>query len=267
MIAGSALLFCPGDRPDRYEKALDRADAVIIDLEDAVAFGDKAAARAALIATPLDPARVIVRVNPRSSEFFADDFDAVQRTNYRKLMLPKAETSTDLRGLEGYEVMALCETPLGVQGADALAADPRVAALTWGAEDLVAAIGGFKSRTPDGRFGQVAEYARSRVLIAAAAAGKPAYDTVHPDLADDAGLRAEAAEAAAAGFRGAMCLHPRQVEILRDAYRPDARAVEWASGVLAAAAEAPSGVFAYNGQMIDEPLLRQARRIAEVARE
>ncbi|MCS3427510.1 HpcH/HpaI aldolase/citrate lyase family protein [Leucobacter aridicollis] len=265
MITGPALLFCPGDRPDRYAKAFDRADSVIIDLEDAVAPTDKETARAALVATPLDPDRVIVRVNPRSSEFFDADLAAVAQTPYRAIMLPKAERPSDLDGLEGYEVIALCETPVGIRDVDALAADPRVAALTWGAEDLVAGIGGFKSRTPDGRLGKLAEYARARVLIAAAAAGKPAFDTVRTDLADDEGLREEASEAAASGFRGAMCLHPRQVPVLREAYLPDAVAIEWATGVLAAWANAPSGVFAYNGQMIDEPLLRQARRIAEVA--
>lgn len=173
MITGPALLFCPGDRPDRYAKAFERADSVIIDLEDAVAPADKEAARAALVSTPLDPARVIVRVNPRTSEFFAADIAAVEQTAYRTIMLPKAEQPSDLDGLEAYDVIALCETPLGVRDADALAADPRVTALTWGAEDLVAAIGGFKSRTPDGGFGKLAEYSRARVLIAAAAAGKP----------------------------------------------------------------------------------------------
>lgn len=265
MIAGPALLFCPGDRPDRYAKAADRADTVIIDLEDAVAPADKQTARDALIAHPLDPARVIVRVNPADSEFHAADLQALTQTAYRRIMLPKAETPGNLDGLEGYEVIALCETPIGVRDVDALAADPRVAALTWGAEDLVAAIGGFKSRTADGRFGELAQYARSRVLLAAAAAGKPAYDTVHTDLQDDEGLREEATEAAASGFRGAMCLHPRQVPILREAYRPSEAATRWAAGVLETARSAPGGVFAYNGQMIDEPLLRQARRIAEAA--
>ncbi|KIP51949.1 HpcH/HpaI aldolase/citrate lyase family protein [Leucobacter komagatae] len=265
MIIGPALLFCPGDRPDRYAKAADRADSVIIDLEDAVAPADKPAAREALIASMLDPERVIVRVNPSTTEFHAADLAALAQTAYRTVMLPKAERQADLDGLGDYDVIALCETPIGVRDVDALAADPRVAALTWGAEDLVAAIGGFTSRTADGRFGQLAQYARSRVLVAAAAAGKPAYDTVHTDLADDDGLREEASEAAAAGFRGAMCLHPRQVAILREAYRPDAAAVEWARGVLETAASASGGVFAYNGQMIDEPLLRQARRITEAA--
>lgn len=275
MIAGPALLFCPGDRPERFAKAMERADSVIIDLEDAVAPADKPAARDALIANPLDPERVIVRVNPSTSEFHAADLAALAQTKYRRVMLPKAEQPSDLDGLDalggrgglgepyGVEVIALCETPVGVRDVDALAADPRVVALTWGAEDLVAAIGGFASRTPDGKFGEVARYARSRVLIAAAAAGKPAYDTVHPALADDDGLREEASEAAAAGFRGAMCLHPRQVPVIREAYLPDEAALAWSAGVLAAARTAGSGVFAYNGQMIDEPLLRQARRIAE----
>lgn len=295
MIYGPALLFCPGDRPDRFAKAADRADSVIIDLEDAVAPADKHAAREALVAAcsdsgalaGVDPARVIVRVNAASSEYFDLDLAAVALTPFTRVMVPKAERAADLDGLEGYLVIALVETPVGVREADALAADPRVHALTWGAEDLVAAIGGFASRGADGTFSDLARYARSRVLVAAAAAGKIAYETVHTALDDDSGLAAEGAEAAAAGFRGAMCLHPRQVPVLRAAYRPPAALIEWAHGVLDAAeslagvgvgggsagvgaggagTSSGTGVFSYEGQMIDEPLLRQARRIAEASR-
>lgn len=258
---GPALLFCPADRPDRFAKAQERSDCVILDLEDAVAPADRQRAREAIIDTPLDPARVIVRVNASTSEFQTADLAALAQTEYRTIMLPKLERHSDLDGLDGFHIIALLETPLGVRDADALAADPRVAALSWGAEDLVAAMGGFASRTADGRFGEPARYARSRVLIAAAAAGKPAYDTVHPDLDDIDGLREEAAEAAAAGFRGAMCLHPKQVGILREAYLPTAEASAWARGVLDAARSATGGVFTFEGQMIDEPVLRQARSI------
>ena len=264
MISGPALLFCPGDRPDRFAKALERADSLIIDLEDAVAPPDKPAARAALTHSALDPARVIVRVNPATSDEHSADLAALASTDYRSVMLPKAERPTDLAGLSGYRVIALCETPVGVRDVDALAADDRVAALTWGAEDLVAATGGFAARLDTGEFGELARYARARVLVAAAAAGKPAYDTVHPDLSDTVGLAREAEEAARAGFCGAMCLHPGQVATLREAYRPSPERIAWAERVVAAAAQAP-GVFALDGQMIDEPLIRQARRIHELA--
>ena len=103
------------------------------------------------------------------------------------------------------------------------------------------------------------------MLIAATSVGKRAFDTVHLDIDDEDGLRDEAVDASASGFSGAMCIHPRQVEIIRDAFRPSAASIAWARGVLQAAKETPRGVFAYEGRMVDEPLLRQARRIIDGA--
>jgi citrate lyase subunit beta/citryl-CoA lyase len=260
---GPALLFCPGDRPERYDKAAAAADTVIIDLEDAVGLGAKVAARESLVASDLDPTRTIVRINPRVTGLQEADLDAVRQTGYRTVMLPKAETGADLHGLDDFAVIALCESPLGVRNADVLASLQSVIALTWGAEDLVAGLGGSSSRFADGRYRSVALFARSRVLIAAASVGKPAFDTVHLDIADEAGLHAEAEDAAASGFAGAMCIHPGQVPIIRSAFRPSADDVQWANGVLAAAADSANGVFAYQGRMVDEPVLRQARRIVE----
>ncbi|MDP9027203.1 MAG: CoA ester lyase [Actinomycetota bacterium] len=265
MISGPALLFCPGDRPDRYGKAAQAADTVIIDLEDAVALHAKPAARRALIASELDPSRTIVRVNPRSTGLLDDDLAALHQTGYRHIALAKAETLDDLAALEGFDVLAICESPLGVRNAEMIAESSVVVALTWGAEDLVAAMGGTSSRHADGSYRAYAMYARSRVLIASTSAGKSAFDTVHLDIADDEGLRDEASDAAASGFAGAMCIHPRQVEIIRGAFRPSDESVAWAHGVLQAAAAIPEGVFAYDGRMIDEPVLRQARRIVGLA--
>lgn len=260
MIIGPALLFCPGDRADRYEKASAAADSVIIDLEDAVGPEDKPRAREALVASALDPSTTIVRVNPVATVHFTDDLLALQRTRYTTVMLPKAETVAELYALDGFEVIALCESPLGVRNADALAEHPNVVALTWGAEDLVAGIGGNSSRGLDGSYRQLARYARSRVLIAAASVGKPVFDTVHLDIADAVGLRAEAEDAAASGFAGSMCIHPSQVPVIRAAFMPSADAMSWATSVLERAAATP-GVFMFEGRMIDEPLLRQARSI------
>jgi citrate lyase subunit beta / citryl-CoA lyase len=259
MIPGPALLFCPADRPDRYAKALAAADAVILDLEDAVAPADKAAARTHLAAADVDPDRVIVRVNPVGSADFALDLDALVPTPFRRVMVAKAEDAAGLDALGGYRVIALCETPLGVEQAGGLARHPSVEALMWGAEDLVAGIGGRSSRGADGRYRDVARYARSRVLIAAAAAGKDAIDAVHLDIADVAGLTEEATDAAASGFAATACIHPSQVEVIRAAYAPAAEDVAWADAVLAEAASQP-GVFRFDGRMIDEPVLRQARR-------
>lgn len=264
---GPALLFCPADRPDRYRKAALAADAVILDLEDAVAPERKAEARRALAAAALEPASTVVRVNGADTGLLADDLAAVAAAGLRRVMLPKAESPEQLALLEraGLRVIALCETPRGVEAAALLAGHPSVDALSWGAEDLAAALGGTSGRGSDGAWRGVALYARARVLVAAGAAGKPAYDTVHLDLADDDGLRAEADDAAASGFAGTLCIHPRQVPVVRAAYRPSAEAVADARELLDAASHSP-GVFALRGRMVDEPLLAQARRTLERAR-
>ena len=259
---GPAVLFCPADRPDRFRKAALAADAVILDLEDGVAPHDKQRARAAVAASDLDPDRTIVRVNAAQTDEFTRDLDAIAVTGYRTIMLAKAETTADLDRLGGFSVIPICETPLGVENAFVLAEQRPVIALMWGAEDLVAALGGSSSRSADGRYRDVARYARSRVLVAAAAAGKQGYDAVHLDIADLAGLRDEAEDAAASGFVGTACIHPSQVETVRLAYRPTPEAAAWAERVLAVATSSP-GVFAFEGRMVDEPVLRQARRILE----
>ena len=256
---GPALLFCPADRPERYAKAAERADAVILDLEDAVAPEHKEAAREALVTHPLDPARTIVRVNPQGTDDFALDLAALTASGYRMVMLAKA-TSTD--GLDGYDVIALCETAAGVLAAPSLAAAPNVVALMWGAEDLVASLGGTASRFRDGHYRAVALHARSAVLIAAAASGKAAIDTVHLDIRDTAGLGAEARDAAASGFAATACIHPDQVATIREAYAPSDEQVEFAHAVLAAAAD-QRGVFAFRGTMVDEPVLALARRVLD----
>ncbi|GAA1653385.1 HpcH/HpaI aldolase/citrate lyase family protein [Microbacterium flavum] len=264
---GPALLFCPADRPDRYASALSRADAAILDLEDAVAPHHKAAARGALIDAHVDPARVIVRVNAVDSADFDADMATLSHTDFRLIMVPKAESAKKIARIDRrFDVIALCETPRGVTTAEKIADAANVVALMWGAEDLVAAIGGTSSRKAPkpgrvaGAYRDVARYARSRVLLAAAAAGKGAIDAVHVDIADDKGLRREARDAAASGFAASACIHPGQVEAIRAAYRPDEAALRWARGVLDAAAE-ERGVFRFEGRMVDEPVLRHARAL------
>lgn len=257
---GPALLFCPADRPDRFEKAAERSDAVILDLEDAVAADAKHAARLAVVRSSFDPNRVIVRVNPASTPEFAEDVAALAATDYRTVMLAKCEGTADLVDLEGFEVLALCETARGVLAATEIAAIPNVSGLMWGAEDLVASLGGSSSRRADGRYRDVATHARSQVLLAAGAHGVAAIDAVHLEIGDLGGLRDEAADAAALGFAATACIHPSQAEVVRDAYRPDAAQLEWARAVLAEAAGRP-GVFAFRGDMVDAPVLRQAEAL------
>jgi citrate lyase subunit beta/citryl-CoA lyase len=255
-VRGPALLFCPADRPERYEKAAARADSVILDLEDAVNPDAKESARALLATVPLDPARTIVRVNPD----FDDDLRALARTPYRTVMLAKTSSAQDVRALAGYEVIALVETAAGVVNVASIAAEPNVVGLMWGAEDLVASLGGTSSRGPSGAYRDVALHARSAVLLAAGAFGKAAIDAVHLDIDDVDGLAAEASDAAASGFVATACIHPSQVPVVRDAYRPRESEVDWARAVLAAAV-GQHGAFRWDGRLVDGPVLKHAEEV------
>ena len=257
---GPALWFCPADRPERFAKALDRADAVILDLEDAIAPDARAGARRALIEHPLDPARTIVRINAADTADFALDLAALDRTDYRDVMLAKTISAGQVEALAAFRVIALCETAAGVVSAPEIAAARNVVALMWGAEDLVASLGGTSSRFPDGRYRDVARQARSLVLLAAGAQDKAAIDAVHLDIADTAGLNGEATDAVASGFTATACIHPDQVAVIRAAYQPTAAEVDYALGLLEAAASS-RGVFRHEGRMIDGPVLRHAEAV------
>jgi len=257
-IMGPAILFCPADRPERYAKAAGRADAVIIDLEDAVAPENKETARLALRESDLDPARTIIRVNPVDTEHFVKDLEALNHTDYSTLMLPKAQSGAEPEQLADYEVIALCETAAGIANVAQIAAAPNVVALMWGAEDLIASLGGTSSRHDDGSYRQVASFARSQVLIHAVAQGKAAIDSVYLNIPDTQGLFLEAQDAKASGFAAKASIHPNQMQIIRQAYAPTAAEVALAERVLAEAERHP-GVFSLDGKMVDEPLLRQAR--------
>ena len=276
---GPALLFCPADRPERYAKAAERSDAVILDLEDAVAPVNRAAARESLVAQPLDPARTIVRINPVGTDDHELDLQALRRTGYRCVMLAKAETGDQIRQVHlaiGAAVLALVETPFGTLNAAAIAAADGCAGLMWGAEDLLAAMGGSTSRFTaaeaapgrhPGGYRDVPRLARASVALAAAAHGRWAVDAVHLDIADTEGLRAEAVDAIALGFAATACIHPSQVAVVRDAYAPTEAELVWARKVLAAAKDNPA-VFSLDGRMVDGPVFRQAeatlRRAGEV---
>jgi citrate lyase subunit beta/citryl-CoA lyase len=136
----------------------------------------------------------------------------------------------------------------------------------WGAEDLVASLGGRSSRHDDATYRDFARFARSQVLLSARAHDRVAIDAIHLDIADVEGLRGEARDAAASGFSATACIHPSQVDVVRSAYRPTEDEVAWASAVLRAATN-ERGVFRYEGRMIDAPLLRHAEQIvSSVAR-
>ncbi|MEH0111365.1 CoA ester lyase [Tersicoccus sp. MR15.9] len=257
---GPALLFCPADRADRFAKAADRSDTVILDLEDAVAPVDKETARANLAEHPLDPARTIVRVNAAGTEDFDADVAALADLPYRTVMLAKTETTAQVRALAGHDVIALIETAAGVFAVADIAAEPNVIGLMWGAEDLVASLGGTSSRTADGRYRAVATQARSMTLLAAGAHGKAAIDAVYTAIADTEGLTAECQDAAATGFAAKACIHPSQVATVRAAFAPSDEEVADARELLAEAEHRP-GAFSWRGAMIDEPILRHARAL------
>lgn len=265
---GAALLFCPADRPDRFHKAIARADAVILDLEDAVLPPNRAAARDALLTTTIDPTRTIVRVNPVGTTDHEADIDAVLASEYRTVMLAKAESAQAISELSGraaasgieLTVIALCETAAGVRAAAEIAAEPAVTALMWGAEDLIASLGGTSSRNEHGHYRHVALHARSSVLIAAGSHGKAAIDTVHLDIGDVEGLAREAQDAAASGFRASACIHPSHVPVIRASYAPSPSEV-FAARQLIDEAGRHAGVFRFEGLMVDEPVLRHARAV------
>ena len=268
-VMGPALLFCPADRPERYQKAATRADAVILDLEDAVAPADKQRARGAILAQlgaagdvpELDPSRTIIRVNPAGTDEFEKDLHCLAHTPYKTVMLAKAESAAQLEALSGYQVIALCETATGVLNAPAIAAAPNVVALMWGAEDLLASLGGTSSRKDDGAYRAVALHARSSVLLAARAFGKEAVDAVYTNIPDLTGLASEAADAVASGFGSKACIHPSQAAVVRGAYAPSEAEVSAAAELLQAAAAAGQGVFQHKGQMIDGPILKHAEAV------
>lgn len=265
-LMGPALLFCPADRPERYQKAAERSDAVIVDLEDAVAPADKQRARGAILAQlgsagdvpELDPSRTIIRINPAGTEEFEKDLHCLKHTPYRHVMLAKAESAAQLKELEGYSVIALCETAAGIVNAAGIAAEPNVVGLMWGAEDLLASLGGTSSRRDDGGYRSVALHARSTVLLAARAFGKEAVDSVYVNIPDLEGLAIESRDAVASGFGSKACIHPNQVAVVRAAYAPSESDVAAATELLDAAAAAGTGVFQYQGKMIDGPILKHA---------
>jgi citrate lyase subunit beta/citryl-CoA lyase len=264
--AGPGWLFCPADRPERFAKAAAAADVVILDLEDGVAEADKPAARKALRETPLDPERTVVRINPAGTDEQARDLDALADTAYTTVMLSKTESAAQVAALAPRDVIALVETPRGAVFVADIAAAEGTVAMMWGAEDLVATLGGSSSRLADGTYRDVERHFRSTVLLAASAFGRIALDAVHLDIPDIEGLAAEADDAVAVGFHGTVCIHPSQVPVVRKAFRPSEEKLDWARRVLAAA-RTERGVFAFEGQMVDSPVLKHAEMMLRRAGE
>ena len=276
-----SLLFVPGDRPDRMLKALGvGADALILDLEDSVAPAAKTEARRAVAAfvEANAAAKLWVRVNPLDSAEIDKDLAAILPAQPDRIVLPRAEGGASVAGLARRlsergnataQIMAIAtETPAAMFQLGSYGGVKRLAALTWGAEDLPAAIGASTSRDPDGRFTAPYELARSLCLFGAAAAGVLPIETVYPDFRDLAGLEAYAGRARRDGFAGMMAIHPDQVPIINAAFTPSAEELAHARAVVAAFDANPqAGALALDGRMIDRPHLVQAQRILALAGE
>lgn len=276
-----SLLFVPGDRPERMEKALGLgADALILDLEDSVAPSRKDEARAAIASFldhPREAVRLFVRINPLQSDLALADLDAVMPGRPDGIVLPKVEGAPSLRlldqmlsdrGDESAVILPIAtETPLAMfRLGDYGGITPRLAGLTWGAEDLPAAIGAETAREADGSYTQPVQLARSLALYGAHAAGVPAIETVYPDFRDLEGLRAYAERGARDGFTGMMAIHPNQVAVINAAFTPSAKAVAHARAIVEAFAANPgAGVLSIDGKMVDAPHLKQAQRLIERA--
>ncbi|WP_423744866.1 CoA ester lyase (plasmid) [Haladaptatus sp. SPP-AMP-3] len=274
-----SVMFTPGDRPEMMRKAPGAgADVIVFDLEDAVAPERKAEARTAVRDVLTDPefdpdCEVCVRVNPTG--IAADDdlrgiADGAETVD--SVMLPKTGSADDAetlaRLLDEHDcrvpILALVETASGILNAAEIAAVDETDALVFGAEDLSADIGA--TRTEEGT---EVLYAREHVVLAASAEDVDAIDTVYTDIDDTDGLGEETEFAIQLGYDGKMAIHPAQVTTINEAFTPDPERVEWAEAVLEAKATADEegrGVFRVGGEMIDAPLIAQAKRIMEYAR-
>lgn len=267
-----SLLFVPGDRPDRMAKALTLgADALILDLEDSVALANKAAARQAVtdfLATPR-ACSLFVRINPLDSGLADDDLAAVLPARPDGIVLPKAEGGASLAVLDAKltgDIMILpiaTETPAAIFGLGSYGGvTPRLAGLTWGAEDLPAAIGASSSREADGSYTAPYQLARSLTLFGAHAAGVPAIETVYPDFRDIDGLAAYAARGRRDGFTGMMAIHPSQVAVINAAFTPTADEIAKAQAIVDLFAANPgAGALSLDGRMVDAPHLKAAQAL------
>lgn len=271
-----SLLFVPGDRPDRMEKALAlNADALILDLEDAVALKAKPTARqmtAEFLRSDRRGRKLFVRINPLDSGFLGDDLDALKDVKPDAFVLPKAEGGASVEALAvrapGIPILPIAtETPAAVFELGSYhSVRHLILGLTWGAEDLPAAIGATSSREEDGRYTPPYEMLRSLTLFGAHAAGAEAIETIYPAFRDLDGLAAYARRARRDGFTGMLAIHPEQLPVINAAFTPTAEELAQAQAIVDAFSANPGqGVLNFNGRMIDKPHLKQARRLLGLA--
>lgn len=287
MSALRSMLFVPADSERKLAKAADGpADALILDLEDAVADSRKALARsmaAEFVTARKDQAgpALFVRINPLTTDWALGDLASVCVPGLAGIVLPKVRTVADItrlaHGLDVLEakmgmaagtvkiVTVATETPeamLQMHGyASGACGLQRLAGVTWGAEDLSAAIGAISNREPDGAYSPLYSWANSLCLAAAAAAQVPAIDTLFADFKDEAGLAQACRASRNRGFRGRIAIHPAQVETINASYSPSQEELAHAQRIVDAFAANPeAGALSIDGAMVDKPHLTQARR-------
>jgi citrate lyase subunit beta/citryl-CoA lyase len=286
-----SLLFVPADGGSKLDKAMaSGADAVIVDLEDSIPAHGKAAARASAAdfvreaAEATSRPRVIVRVNGIASGLIDADLDAIVPAGPDAIMLPKAEGGASIvhAGAKLTAREAICGLPDGNIQVVAIAtetaaalflagtyrgASARLAALTWGAEDLSVELGAETNRDAQGEFLDPYRLARTLCLAGAAAAQVQAIDTVYVAFRNEAGLLRECEAARRDGFTGKLAIHPAQVAIINEVFTPSAEAIAEAEAVVAAFAAHPdAGTIGVGGVMYDRPHLERAKRLLARAR-
>ncbi|HEY0824641.1 MAG TPA: CoA ester lyase [Ramlibacter sp.] len=258
-----SFLFVPGTRPDRFAKACDSgADAVIVDLEDAVPPADKASARAAVANWVAPGRRVIVRINGADTAWFREDCALAALPGIAAVMLPKAERQEDIAavcaaGAAG--VLPLIETAAGYENAKALAGAPGVRRLVFGSIDFQLDLG------ITGEDDELLAF-RSGLVLASRLAQLPApVDGVSTAIDDAGSVGADAARARRLGFGGKLCIHPKQVAVVNAAFRPTPQEVRWAERILAAAQSAGGAAVSVDGKMVDRPVILKAQAIVDEA--
>ncbi|MEW7847917.1 CoA ester lyase [Massilia aurea] len=257
-----SYLFVPGNRPERFARAAAcGADAVIVDLEDAVPPADKDHARTQ-VAAALDPSMpVVVRINAEDTAWFESDLALCRHAGVAAIMLPKAES---IEGLErvahvGLPVLPLIETACGMAAVAALAQVKGVARLAFGSIDFQFDLGIVGDD-------QELLYFRSMLVQASRVAGlAPPIDGVTVALDDEAQLIADTVRARRLGFGAKLCIHPRQIAQVNAGFKPTADEVTWATRVLAAASQANGAAVALDGKMVDRPVILKAQRIVDEA--
>jgi citrate lyase subunit beta/citryl-CoA lyase len=275
MTAPRSWLFVPADSERKIAKALDsEADAIIFDLEDSVAPAQKATARDILKGLPKrsNGPEWWVRVNPLGSEFHKEDLKLIGSAYVHGIVLPKTESGADVTQLAhrtgNIPIHAIVtETAASLFGLLSYR-DPKspLAAMSWGAEDLSAALGASSKYDQGGELSFTFKLARSLCLAGAVAAGVQPVDGVFADFKDQVGLKAEAEAARREGFTGKLAIHPAQVPVINAAFTPSADDVRDAEEIVAAFEAHPdAGVLSVGGKMVDRPHLVQARRVLERA--